>query len=204
MREEGWYPPAVFIHPTAEVEQGAIVGEGTRIWRHCHVMAGAVVGERCVLGQGCFVAARVRIGSGCRIQNHVSLYEGLVLGSDVFVGPCAVFTNVSRPRVRFPRSSSQYEQTVVHDGATIGANSTIVCGHTIGEAAFVAAGAVVTRDVPSRALVAGAPARIIGWVCDCGATIAKGAERPQGPTACPSCARSYRRASSGGMDRADS
>ena len=181
----------MFIHPTAEVEQGAIVGEGTRIWRHCHVMAGAVVGERCVLGQGCFVAARVRIGSGCRIQNHVSLYEGLVLGSDVFVGPCAVFTNVSRPRVRFPRNRSQYEQTVVHDGATIGANCTIVCGTTIGEFAFVGAGAVINKDVKPYALMVGVPARQVGWMSEYGEQIplpVKG----KGEYTCPHTGQQYR------------
>lgn len=193
----------MFIHPSAEVEPGAVIGEGSKIWRHCHVMADAVIGERCVLGQGCFVASRVRIGDGCRIQNNVSLYEGLVLGRDVFVGPCAVFTNVLRPRVRFPRKNSQYDTTVVGDAATIGANCTIVCGHHIGEGAFVAAGAVVSHDVPPRALVAGVPARIIGWVCDCGETVARGADRPPARIRCKACGRGYRPASSGGMERAD-
>jgi UDP-2-acetamido-3-amino-2,3-dideoxy-glucuronate N-acetyltransferase len=193
-----------FIHPSAEVEPGAQVGEGTRIWRHVHVMAGATIGEHCVLGQGCFVAARARIGARCHLQNNVSIYEGVVLDRDVFVGPCAVFTNVSRPRVRHPRKSEQFESTFVGAGATIGANATIVCGHTIGECAFVAAGTVVTRDVPPYALVVGVPARIAAWVCDCGETVWKEPRCPEGRVRCRVCGRSYRCAKTGGLERADS
>ena len=180
--------PNSFVHPTAEVEPGAVVGEGTRIWRHVHVMKDAVIGRNCVLGQGCFVASRVRIGDGCHIQNNVSLYAGLELDAEVFVGPSAVFTNVSRPRVRYPRTAEQYEPTRIGQGASIGANATIVCGHRIGEYAFVAAGAVVTRDVPAHALVMGVPARIRGWLCACGATVSNQADPPAEPIRCARCA----------------
>jgi UDP-2-acetamido-3-amino-2,3-dideoxy-glucuronate N-acetyltransferase len=194
----------VFIHPTAEVETGAVVGEGSRIWRHSHVMADAVIGEQCVIGQGCFVASRARLGNGCRIQNHVSIYTGVILDADVFVGPSAVFTNVSRPRVRYPRTPDQYLTTHIGQGATIGANATIVCGHKVGQGAFVAAGAVVTADVPPFAMVMGVPARLTGWVCGCGETLWKQARRPQRRIRCRGCGRSYRSAKTGGLERADS
>jgi len=185
-----------FVHPTAEVEAGAVIGDQCRIWRFVHVMAGARIGERCSLGQGCFVAGGVVVGDGCKVQNHVSLYAGLELGDDVFVGPNAVFTNVSRPRSAFPKQAASYEATVVGSGATIGANATIVCGHRIGEGAFVGAGAVVTRDVPAYALVVGTPARVVGWVCACGATMSRGAEVPQTLT-CAACERRYEREEAG-------
>jgi UDP-2-acetamido-3-amino-2,3-dideoxy-glucuronate N-acetyltransferase len=166
------------IHPTAEVERGAIVGKDTVVWRHAHVMKGARIGARCMLGQGTFVGAGARLGDGCRIQNHVSIYGGVELDDDVFVGPSAVFTNVKRPRAAYPQKPA-YETTRVGRGATIGANATIVSGVTIGAHAFIGAGAVITRDIPDHALVVGAPGRIGGWICACGEKIARAAKRPR-------------------------
>lgn len=165
------------IHSTAEVERGAIIGAGTVVWRHAHVMKGARIGKRCMLGQGCFVGAGARVGDGCRIQNHVSLYSGVELDAEVFVGPSAVFTNVKRPRAAYPKKPA-YDTTRVGRGATVGANATIVCGVTIGAHAFIGAGAVVTRNVPDHALVLGTPARVKGWICACGATVSRSRARP--------------------------
>jgi len=156
-----------WAHSTAVVDAGARIGAGTKVWHFCHVMAGARVGARCVLGQNVFVAATAVVGSGCRIQNNVSIYDGVVLGDDVFVGPSAVFTNVRNPRAAVARKA-MIAATPVGRGATIGANATIVCGVRIGDYAFVAAGAVVTHNVASHAVVAGVPARRTGWICRCG------------------------------------
>jgi UDP-2-acetamido-3-amino-2,3-dideoxy-glucuronate N-acetyltransferase len=155
----------VYIHPTAVVDAGATIGEGTKVWHFSHVMAGACIGARCNLGQNVFVANGVRIGDDAKIQNNVSLYEGVVLEDFVFCGPSAVFTNVRTPRCEFPRNTSEdYLPTLVRRGASIGANATIVCGTTLNEHSFVAAGAVVTKDVPAFAMVAGVPAIVVGWM----------------------------------------
>lgn len=152
-----------FVHPTAAVDEPADIGAGTKIWHFCHVMSGARLGERCNLGQNVFVAGGVVIGRNCKIQNNVSVYAGVELEDDVFCGPSCVFTNVSNPRSQIVRHA-QYERTLVRRGATIGANATIVCGITLGRYAFVAAGAVVTKDVPDYGLVMGVPARQRGWM----------------------------------------
>jgi len=172
-------------HETACVDEGAKVGEGTRIWHFSHVMPGAVIGAHCSLGQNTFVANQVEIGDHVKIQNNVSVYEGVVLEDYVFCGPSMVFTNVKTPRSAFPRNTSDdYAETRVGRGASIGANATVVCGVTIGAWAFVAAGAVVTKDVPPYALMVGVPARRIGWACECGLTLPTG-------LACAECDRRY-------------
>jgi UDP-2-acetamido-3-amino-2,3-dideoxy-glucuronate N-acetyltransferase len=159
--------PPYFRHPTAEVDPEAEIGEGTRIWHFSHVMGGARIGRGCSLGQNVFVARSVVIGDNVKIQNNVSLYEGVVLEDDVFCGPSMVFTNVVNPRSHVSRKH-EYQATLVRRGATIGANATVLCGHEIGRFAFVGAGAVVTRDVPDYALMLGTPARVAGWMCQCG------------------------------------
>lgn len=156
-----------FAHPSAVIDDGAKIGAETKVWHFCHVMSGARVGQGCVLGQNVYVGGEATVGDGCKIQNNVSVYDGVHLEDDVFVGPSAVFTNVRHPRAHVSRKD-EYSPTRVGRGATIGANATIVCGVSVGEYAFVGAGAVVTRDVAAHALVLGNPARQIGWVCECG------------------------------------
>jgi UDP-2-acetamido-3-amino-2,3-dideoxy-glucuronate N-acetyltransferase len=182
---------SAFVHESAYVDDGAEIGERTKIWHFCHITSGARIGTDCSLGQNVFVARNVRIGNHVKIQNNVSIYEGVVLEDYVFCGPSMVFTNVRTPRSAFPRNTSDdYAETRVKHGASIGANATIVCGVTIGEWAFVAAGAVVTKDVPAYALVAGVPARAVGWVCQCGAPLTSDAD---GKYQCQQCKRDYRR-----------
>ena len=181
-----------WAHKTAVVDQPASIGDGTRIWHFCHVMAGARIGARCILGQNVFVASRAVLGDGCKIQNNVSLYDDVVLEADVFVAPSAVFTNVNNPRA-FIERKNEYRTTLVGRGASIGANATVVCGHRIGEYAFVGAGAVVTRDVPAYGLVLGVPGRVAGWICRCGVRLPSG-ETP----ACVSCGQRYRQGHAAG------
>ncbi len=156
-----------FAHESAYVDAGARVGTGTRIWHFCHVMPGAVIGDDCVLGQNVVVMPHAKIGNRVKIQNNVSVYEGVELEDEVFCGPSCVFTNVMTPRSHVSRRE-EFERTVVKRGASIGANATVVCGVTLGEYAFIGAGAVVTSDVPSHALMVGVPARRVGWMCSCG------------------------------------
>ena len=158
MKTQGYY-----AHPTAVIDEPCTIGAGTKIWHFCHVMKGAQIGERCILGQNVFVASGVVIGNNVKIQNNVSIYSGVYLEDDVFCGPSCVFTNVTNPRSEIVRHHL-YERTLVRKGATIGANATILCGITIGRYSFVAAGAVVTSDVPDYALVVGVPARPRGWM----------------------------------------
>lgn len=158
-------------HPTAIIDEGARIGEDTRIWHWVHICAGAQIGANCSLGQGVFVGNRAVIGNNVRIQNNVSVYDDVLLEDDVFCGPSMVFTNVINPRSHVPRRN-EYQGTIVKRGATLGANCTIVCGHTIGKFAFIGAGAVVTKDVPPYGLMVGTPARRIGWMCQCGLRLA--------------------------------
>lgn len=155
------------IHPSAVVDDRCEIGPGTRIWHFCHIMSGCRIGANCNIGQNVVIAPEVVIGNNVKIQNNVSVYSGVICEDDVFLGPSCVFTNVSNPRSAVPRRG-QYEKTMVKKGATIGANATIVCGHTIGRYAFIGAGAVVTKDIPDYALVVGNPARQIGWMSEYG------------------------------------
>ncbi len=176
------------VHPTATVAVDAVVGEGTSIWHHCHVMGGARIGAGCVLGHAVFIGPHVVIGDGCRIQNHVSLFDGVVLEDEVFVGPSAVFTNVKNPRAAVSRKH-EFRKTLVRHGASIGANATILPGVTLGRFSFVAAGAVVTRDVPDYAIVQGTPARPAGWMSRHGERLELD---EQGLASCPATGETYR------------
>jgi UDP-2-acetamido-3-amino-2,3-dideoxy-glucuronate N-acetyltransferase len=169
------------VHPSAIIEPGARLGAGVQIWHWVHVRAGAAIGDATSIGQGCYIGA-VTIGKGCRIQNHVSLYDGVALDDDVFLGPSCVFTNVLHPRAHVSRKDA-YAPTRIGVGATVGANATIVCGTTIGPYAMVGAGAVVTRDIAPYAVVVGTPARQIGWACRCGESL------PAEPASSITCAR---------------
>jgi UDP-2-acetamido-3-amino-2,3-dideoxy-glucuronate N-acetyltransferase len=183
--------PAPFIHESSYVDDGARIGDDTKVWHFCHVMPGAVIGARCSLGQNVVVMNGVVIGDNVKIQNNVSIYEGVELEDDVFCGPSMVFTNVLNPRSHVSRKN-EYRRTLVRRGATIGANATIVCGSTLDEYAFVAAGAVVTKDVPAYALVAGVPARRIGWMCQCGERLPD-----SGVGRCGVCGSTYERSGEG-------
>ena len=177
---------AEFVHESAYVDDGAVVGAGTHIWHFCHVMGGATIGERCSLGQNVVVMNGVKIGNNVKIQNNVSVYEGVELEDDVFCGPSMVFTNVVNPRSHLPRKN-EYQPTLVRRGSTIGANATIVCGTTLGEYSFIGAGTVVTKDVPAYGLMVGVPARRVGWMCQCGVRLPD-----SGEGTCKSCGESYR------------
>lgn len=177
------------VHPTAIVDAGARIGDGTRIWHWVHVCSGAYIGQHCSLGQNVFIANRVVIGNNCKIQNNVSIYDGVTLEDDVFCGPSMVFTNVYNPRSHVSRKD-EYRETVVKRGATLGANCTIVCGVSIGEYAFVAAGAVINRDVKPYALMVGVPARHVGWMSQHGARLALGLTGDEEAT-CPDTGARY-------------
>jgi UDP-2-acetamido-3-amino-2,3-dideoxy-glucuronate N-acetyltransferase len=182
-------PP--FIHESAYVDDGATIGDGTKIWHFCHIMPGAVIGEKCSLGQNVVVMNGTRIGNNCKIQNNVSIYERVELEDDVFCGPSMVFTNVINPRSHVSRKN-EYRRTLVKRGASIGANATIVCGATLGEYAFIGAGAVVTKDVLPHALMTGVPARRVGWMCQCGERLSD-----NGVGTCAVCGLSYERQGDG-------
>lgn len=157
-----------FVHESSYIDEGVTIGDGTKIWHFCHIQKGAFIGKNCSLGQNVNVANNVKIGDDCRIQNNVSLYEGVEIEEGVFCGPSCVFTNDMTPRARYPKGHENYKRTLIKEGASIGANATVVCGHTVGKYAMVAAGAVVTKDVEDYALVAGVPAVVIGRVDEVG------------------------------------
>jgi UDP-2-acetamido-3-amino-2,3-dideoxy-glucuronate N-acetyltransferase len=180
-----------FVHESAYVDEGAKIGAGTKVWHFCHIMPGAVIGERCSLGQNVVVMNGTRIGDNCKIQNNVSIYEGVELEDDVFCGPSMVFTNVINPRSHVSRKH-EYRTTRVRRGVSIGANATIVCGTTLGEYSFIGAGAVVTSDVQPYALMVGVPARRIGWMCQCGERLPD-----TGAGRCSACGTEYQRAGEG-------
>lgn len=181
-----------FVHESSYVDDGVIIGEGTKVWYFCHIESGAHIGRNCQLGQNVYIGKNVRIGDGCKIQNNVSIYSGVELGDYVFCGPSCVFTNDLTPRAKFPKGPAGWLATRVGEGATIGANATIVCGNDIGAWSMVAAGAVVTKDVPPHTLVRGNPAGRGVPICRCGALL-RGAMR------CERCGRAYRLASAHGL-----
>lgn len=175
-----------YINETSIVDENVEIGKNTKIWYFCHIQSGAKIGNNCSFGQNVNISNNVKIGNGVRVQNNVSIYEGVELEDYVFCGPSMVFTNDLTPRVRFPKGHGGYKKTLVKHDATLGANCTIVCGNVIGEYATIAAGAVVTKDVPAHALMAGVPARQIGWTCECGQVLSKE------NYICPDCGRKYK------------
>lgn len=176
-----------FAHPTAVIDEGAKIGKGTKIWHFSHIMSDCIIGENCNIGQNVVVSPKVILGNNVKVQNNVSIYTGVICEDDVFLGPSMVFTNVINPRSAIPRRN-QYQQTIVKKGATIGANATIVCGHNIGQYAFIGAGAVVTKDVPDYALVVGNPARQTGWMSEYGHRLSFNKE---GIAICPESRQKY-------------
>lgn len=175
-----------FVHESSFIDNGAKIGPGTKIWHFCHVQEGAIIGRDCILGQNVSIANNVKIGNGVKIQNNVSVYEGVELADYVFCGPSCVFTNDLTPRAKYPKGPAAYKRTAVEKGASIGANATIVCGHTIGSWSLIGAGAVVVSDVPAHALMLGVPARQAGWVCECGEKMQEGTT-----IQCPACGTAY-------------
>lgn len=173
-----------FVHESSYIDDNVSIGKGTKIWHFCHIQKGVYIGEKCSLGQNVNISNNVKIGNGVKIQNNVSIYEGVELEDYVFCGPSMVFTNDLTPRSKYPKGPAGYKRTLVKYGASIGANATIVCGNTIGEWAMIASGAVVTKDVPAYAIMAGVPAKQIGWICECGKAL-------KSEFKCKECGRNY-------------
>ena len=173
-----------YVHPTSIIDDNAEIGEGTKIWHFSHVQSGAVIGNNCSFGQNVYISNNVRIGNGVKVQNNVSVYEGVELEDYVFCGPSCVFTNDLTPRAKYPKGRAGYKKTLIKEGASIGANATVVCGCTVGRWALIGAGAVVTSDVLDHALMLGVPARLRGWVCECGTVLSD-------DLVCDQCGRTY-------------
>ena len=181
-----------FVHQSSYIDDGAEIGAGTKIWHFCHIMPRARIGQRCNIGQNVLISSDVTIGNNVKIQNNVSLYTGVIVEDDVFLGPSMVFTNVINPRSHVSRKD-EYQTTLVRKGASIGANATIICGVTLGFYCFVGAGSVVTRDVPDYALVFGSPARLRGWMCQCGEQLTFTNQNRAEMAVCQSCGDIYRK-----------
>ena len=176
-----------FVHESSYIDEGCEIGEGTKIWHFCHIQSGAKIGKKCSLGQNVNISNNVIMGDGCKVQNNVSLYEGVVLEDNVFCGPSCVFTNDLTPRAKYPKGRANYKKTLIKEGASIGANATVVCGHTIGRCALIGAGAVVTCNVPDYALMLGIPTRLAGYVCRCGERLNFQEDHAE----CTACGRKY-------------
>ena len=179
-----------YVHPTSIIDEDVIIGPGTKIWHFSHIQSGARIGENCSFGQNVNVASNVVIGNGVKVQNNVSIYEGVELEDYVFCGPSCVFTNDLTPRAKYPKGRNGYRKTVVKEGASIGANATVICGHMIGKWALIGAGAVVSANIPNHALMIGVPAVLRGWVCECGDVLSEN-------LVCDKCGRSYKKTSDG-------
>lgn len=174
-----------FVHESSYIDDDVEIGAGTKIWHFCHIQKGARIGKNCSLGQNVNISNNAIIGNGVKIQNNVAVYEGVEIEDDVFCGPSCVFTNDLTPRAKYPKGHENYKKTLIKKGASIGANATIVCGHTVGEWALIGAGAVVSSDVPAHALMLGVPAKRNGWVCECGELLKNG-------FICEKCGRKYK------------
>lgn len=173
-----------FVHESSYIDEDVEIGDGTKVWYFCHIQKGARIGKNCSLGQNVNISNNVKIGNGVKIQNNVAVYEGVEIEDDVFCGPSCVFTNDLTPRAKYPKGHENYKKTRIRRGASIGANATIVCGHTVGRWALIGAGAVVASDVPDHALMLGVPAKRMGWVCECGELLKNGLK-------CAKCGRFY-------------
>ena len=182
-----------YVHPSSFIDENVKIGQNTKIWHFCHIQSGVTIGDNCSLGQNVNVSNNVKIGNGCKIQNNVSLYEGVELEDYVFCGPSCVFTNDLTPRAKYPKGHANYKKTLIKKGASIGANATIVCNHTVGEWALIGAGAVVTKSVPAHALMLGVPASQSGWVCKGGAILKEKTTNSEMIFECESCKRKYQK-----------
>lgn len=179
-----------FVHESSYIDDNVVIGKGTKIWHFCHIQSNVMIGENCSFGQNVNVSSNVHIGNKVKVQNNVTVYEGVELQDYVFCGPSMVFTNDLTPRSLYPKGRDNYKKTIVKKGASIGANATIICGIELGEWSMIAAGAVVTKSVPNHALMAGVPAKRMGWVCECGELLKKG-------LTCEKCGRKYKETSNG-------